>query len=212
MASPIHSQIREEIAAIAARFIAEDGMDYANAKRRAVRELTGASGRDARATIGPDSMPDNAMVEAAVRTHQSLFMADVQPARLSSMRRTAAAAMRWLAAFSPRLTGAVMNGTAGEHSDIHLHVIDDNAKDIEIFLINEGLDFDAAAGEHVDSEVLSFRWPPRARPGSPAVDCASETIHLTIVPPRKDRASRSVERIDLAALEALIDEAGGGAR
>lgn len=206
------SSLRDEIAAIAARLIAEEGMDYAGAKRRALRELSAQS----RGAIGADCMPDNATVEAAVREHQALFMADEQPVRLHAMRLTAIDAMRHLAPFSPWLTGAVLNGTAGEHSDIHLQVVNDNGKDIEIFLLNAGVDFDVSEGRDDTTEVLSFLWPPRtpfAHRQDPAV--GTETIHLAVVDPRAHRslkAGRAVDRAQLAGVEALVvDTIAGGA-
>lgn len=208
------STLRDEIAAVAARLIAEEGMDYGGAKRRAMRELTG----DTRDKAASDCMPDNATVEAAVRTHQALFMADTQPLRLSSLRRTAVDVMRFLEAFQPFLTGAAFNGTAGEHSDLHLQVYNDNAKDIEIFLLNAGIEFEASAyeadrrGARDAAEVLSFAWPPRtgaSRFG--ARGSTAEVVHLAVLDPRDQHASRGAktERGDLRAVETLI--AGGAA-
>ncbi len=204
-----HPTLRDEIAAVAARLIAEDGMDYAGAKRRAVREVTG----DARDRLASDCMPDNATVEAAVRAHQALFMADTQPARLLSLRRTAADVMRFLDAFEPFLTGAAFNGTAGEHSDLHLQVFSDNAKDIEIFLLNAGIEFEVSQLE-VDrrkardaAEVLSFVWPPRAVTLRPDARAARiEAVHLVVLDPRDQHAARGAktERGDLRAVESLI--------
>ncbi len=201
--------LRDEIAAVAARLIAEDGMDYAGAKRRAMRELTG----DTREKLVSDCMPDNATVEAAVRAHQALFMADTQPARLLSLRRTAAEVMRFLDGFQPFLTGAAFNGTAGEHSDVHLQVFNDNAKDIEIFLLNAGVEFEVAAyeadrrGTRDAAEVLSFVWPPRdgaSRSGAPA--SLAEAVHLVVLDPRDQHAARGAkaERGDLRTVETLI--------
>ena len=204
-----HPTLRDEIAAVAARLIAEDGMDYAGAKRRAVRELVG----DAREKLASDCMPDNATVEAAVRAHQALFMADTQPARLASLRRTAVDVMRFLDNFQPFLTGAAFNGTAGEHSDLHLQVFNDNAKDIEIFLLNAGIDFEVSEyegnrrGTRDAAEVLSFVWPPRTsalRPGSHA--SSAEAVHLVVLDPRDQHASRvaKAERGDLRTVESLV--------
>ncbi len=204
-----HPSLRDEIAAVAARLIAEDGMDYAGAKRRAVRELVG----DAREKPASDCMPDNATVEAAVRAHQALFMADTQPLRLLSLRRTAVEVMRFLDAFQPFLTGAAFNGTAGEHSDVHLQVFNDNAKDIEIFLLNAGVEFEVAAyeadrrGTRDAAEVLSFVWPPRnnaSRSGARA--SLAEAVHLVVFDPRDQHASRGAkaERGDLRTVETLI--------
>jgi hypothetical protein len=210
-----HPTLRDEIAAVAARLIAEDGLDYAGAKRRAVRELTGDTQK-----LAADCMPDNATVEAAVRAHQALFMSDTQPARLLSLRHTAVDVMRFLESFHPYLSGAVFNGTAGEHSDVHLQVFNDNAKDIEIFLLNAGLEFEVSecaserAGSRDGAETLSFMWPPRARAMRPGPDRTPiEAIHLSVLDPRDQRSSRSprTERGDLRAVEALISGSSGGA-
>lgn len=54
-------RLREEIAQAAARMIAEDGTDYATAKRKAARQLLG----DVR--VAGEWLPDNEAVEAEVR-------------------------------------------------------------------------------------------------------------------------------------------------
>jgi len=130
-------------------------------------------------------------------------MADEQPARLLSLRRTAAAVMIELDRFAPYVTGAVLNGTAGEHSDIHLQIANDNAKDVEIYLVNAGIDFDVADGDADGSETLRFTWPPRSARARP-VD--RETVYLTVLDPRlaRSRGGRAAERASLVALEALI--------
>jgi hypothetical protein len=202
---PNDSSLRDQIAAVAARFIAEDGLDYAGAKERAVREVIGeARHRHA------DCMPDNARVQAAVREHQALFMADTQPLRLAHLRAVACDVMRFLIGAGPDLepfvTGAIVNGTAGEHSDVHLLIFDDNAKDIEIFLLNAGVDFDVAeaAGTH-DGETLSFLWPQRSVAPSPFGSYGErEAIHLTVLDRRDQRVASNVERANLVALEKLL--------
>jgi hypothetical protein len=205
MFSPHESELRDRIAAVAARFIAEDGLDYAGAKVRAAREVLGEGRRDC--------MPDNAHVEAAVREHQALFMADTQPARLARLRAVACDAMRFLLdadlELEPFAQGAIVNGTAGEHSDIHLVAFSDQAKDVEIFLLNAGLDFDAIeAPDKRGGETLSFLWPPRRAlpPGVARDPQPPETVHLTIADPRGRRAPAS-ERADLEDLERLTREA-----
>ncbi len=197
------SRIRDEIAAAAARLIAEDGVDYAGAKRRAAREVTG----DARPPS--DCMPGNDEVEAAVREHQALFLGDTQPARLLALRTAACDVMRFLQdagiGLTPFATGAIVNGTAGEHSDIHLQVFDDNAKDLEIFLLNAGVDFEVSEGDGSRSgETLSFLWPRRRIGAPPAARVAQEAVHLAVVDPRDRRTVPPGERLGLAALERLI--------
>jgi hypothetical protein len=149
-------RLRTEVAATAARFIAEEGCDYAQAKRRAVRELLG-DGSDTRG-----AMPDNAEIEHELRRHLRLFAADTHPRLLCDLRCTAAAFMERLARFNPHLVGAVLNGTATEHSDIELHLFTDSAKDVEIFLMDAGIDFDVEGGDKgtpAALECLSFITP-----------------------------------------------------
>src|SRR5262245_49455630 len=156
MATPANrpDPLRTEIAAAAARLIAEEGCDYGQAKRRALRELLG-DGADARG-----AMPDNAEVERELRRHLRLFEADTHPALLAGLRQTAADLMERLAAFSPHLIGAVLGGTATAYSDIDLHLFTDSAKDVEVFLLNAGIDFDVEPGDPSERpialECLSF--------------------------------------------------------
>ena len=136
-----HDTLRTELAATAARLIAEEGCDYRQAKRRALQEVVG-SGADGRGVL-----PDNAEIEYELRRHLSLFAADTHPALLAGLRRTAAFVMEQLDAFRPYLVGAVLNGTATEHSDIELHLFTDSAKDVEVALMDAGIDFEAEAGD-----------------------------------------------------------------
>jgi hypothetical protein len=136
--------------------IAEDGADYATAKRKAARQVLGNA--KARGEI----MPDNEQVEEEVRQYNELFFGDTQPARLLHLRKLALRMMGELAEFSPYLTGAVLNGTAGEHSDIYLQLFSESPKDVEIFLLNKNVDFEVSEGTHARSsepvETLSFLW------------------------------------------------------
>ena len=146
-----------EIAASAARLIAEDGADYATAKRKAARQILGNT------KIRGNIMPDNAQIEEEVRRYNELFLGDIQPARLLHLRKLALRMMEELAVFAPHLTGAVLNGTAGEHSDIHLQLFSESAKDVEIFLLNRNVAFEVSETPHFNGrgepvETVSFIW------------------------------------------------------
>ncbi len=137
------SFLRQEIAAAAARMIAEDGLDYSTAKRKAVKLLVGQ-----RPMPRGDILPDNDEIETEVREYQALFMGDSQPARLAKLRRVALSVMQRFERFQPYLVGPVWNGTAGDHSDIALQCFADSSKEIEIFLINNGIQYEV--GERPD--------------------------------------------------------------
>jgi len=124
-----------ELAATAARLIAEDGCDYATAKRKAAQLVLG-EGRGAKGVL-----PENGLVESELRRYLRTFGGDSHAALLAELRAIALDLMEFLAPFNPHLVGAVLNGTATGHSDLHLHLFTDSAKDVEIFLLNEGLRF-----------------------------------------------------------------------
>ncbi len=149
------SDVTQEIAAAAARWVVEEGLEYGPAKRRAVRDL-GLGARTA--------LPDNVQVEAAVREYLELFAADTQPGELQALRQLAATWMERLATYRPHLTGAVWRGTATRLNDIHLQLFCDDPKSAEIELINQGLDYQVGStrgpqGESVDVLSLSVLCP-----------------------------------------------------
>lgn len=125
------ADLRARIAAEAARIISESGVrDYAFAKRKAAARL------DAQDEA---SAPGNDEIEEALRLHQRLFLADEQPRQLRRLRRTALEAMRFLAEFSPRLVGAVLDGSADGHSAVCLHLFSDDPDAPARFLDERGI-------------------------------------------------------------------------
>lgn len=184
------AQMRERIAQLAARMIAEDGVnDFTLAKRKAARQL-GA----------PDSqsVPNNREIEHALKTYQSLFDAEEHGPRLREMREEALRIMEVFAEFAPYLTGSVLNGTAGRHASIELLLFTDAAKDLELFLINRGIPYEAVerrVTRGAGTRVLPSYRLLSARPVAITVrDCAAQ---------RNARAD--AEMADAAELRALIE-------
>jgi hypothetical protein len=168
--------LRSELAIAAARLIAEEGCDYGTAKRRAVQELFGDRSDSRRV------MPDNRAIEHELRRHLRLFAAETHPPLLAALRRVAAAVMDRMAAYDPHLVGAVLNGTATEHSDIHLQLFVDSVKDVELALLDARIDFDAHESDSNERsaplEMLSFTVPAR-EPGLPvSLRCVGVQLHL----------------------------------
>ena len=142
---------QEEIAAVAARFIVEEGLEYGPAKRRAVKEL----GFNTRS-----SLPSNEQTELAVREYIDIFCADTQPIELAALRELALKWMLRVPEFRPHLSGAVWRGTATRLSDIYIQLFCDDAKSAELLLIDKGVRYEVHAvsgfkGETVDA--LSVR-------------------------------------------------------
>lgn len=156
--APSADPVRREVALATARLVAEAGLDYGSAKRRAIDELFEGG------SVPRGALPDTAEIDDALREHLALFD-DGHPARVARMRAVALALMQRLAAFQPYLTGAVWKGIVAEHAPIHIQLFHDDVKDVEIRLLNEGLQFEAGEVPHfragpgrTDVEALTMTW------------------------------------------------------
>jgi hypothetical protein len=129
MATRHHRASRQHLAYLAARLMAEDAVpDFAAARRKLARQLGGGHERD---------LPDDREIAAALRSFQALYQADSQQIALQRLRTTAIEAMELLAAYDPWLVGAVLNGTAGPHSDVQLQLFTDRDKELQLFLLGQ---------------------------------------------------------------------------
>jgi len=140
-----------EIANAAARMVVEEGVEWGVAKRRAIKQL----GLPARTPL-----PDNDIVEDAVREYIGLFCAETQPLELRALRELALVWMQRMQAFRPYLGGAVWHGTATRLSDIYIALFCDDPKSAEIALIDRNVNYEPGSmkgmrGELVDVLSLS---------------------------------------------------------
>ncbi len=125
--------VRESIAHIAARLIAVDGIeDFALAKRKAAHQAGCTEGH---------ALPTNAEIETALKVYRDLYFKEDHRQLLDSLRREALNVMQQLAPFHPYLAGSVLSGNAGRYSDINLQIFSDNAKEVELFLLNRKIDY-----------------------------------------------------------------------
>lgn len=121
------------IAAVAARLMAEDGIDDVElAKRKAAHQLNLPE------WIG---LPNSQAVYEALRTHHALFQDSEQRQRIATLRQEALYWMVLLSEFHPYLTGSVLDGTAGRYSMIDILLYPDSDKDVEIFLLNREIEY-----------------------------------------------------------------------
>jgi len=188
--------LRERIAHLAARIMAEDGVDdFGYAKRKAARQ---AGVRDANA------MPDNQEIEQALAAYRSLYQQQEHPALLQQLREQALTVMRLLERFNPHLTGSVLSGVAGRHSDIELQLFAESAKEVEIFLLNHGLRYRAAQSR------VYLNNDERVMPTF-SLEHENVEIRLTVFDARDLRhsirtsqAGRPLERASIAAVAELV--------
>lgn len=125
--------LSSEIAATAAALVVEEGLEYGPAKRRAVKQM---------ALPARTALPDNDLLDAAVREYIEIFCADTQPAELAALRELALVWMQRMADFRPYLAGAVWHGTATRLSDIFIQLFCDDSKSAEILLIERKVDYE----------------------------------------------------------------------
>ena len=139
--------LKDEVAAVAARMVVEEGLEYGAAKRRALKQM-GLTARTA--------LPDNAQLETAIEEYISIFCADTQPGELQALRVLALEWMERLERFRPYIAGAVWHGTATRRSDIYVQLFCDDSKSAEIGLIDMRVRYESRSvtgfrGELVDA-------------------------------------------------------------
>ena len=128
-----NERARQVVAQEAARIIVNHGVrDYRVAKQKAAERLgVGTRG----------SLPGNSEIEAAVAEHLQLFGGDDHQDHLRLMRVAALSAMELLSAFTPRLVGPVLAGTADENSAVNLHVFADSPEAVALELEQIGVSY-----------------------------------------------------------------------
>jgi hypothetical protein len=180
---------RERIAHVAARLIAEHGLtDWSLAKRKAARQL-----------MLPESapFPSNDEIEAALQSYHALYAPDAHDASLRAQREEALVWMKRLAAWDPVLVGGVAAGWATAHSDVHLELVADDAKSVEIALANDSVRYAALPARAADAGAQLRIETPRV------------CLRVAILTPaeRRNRPRRDDEpRLGADAVAALLKQ------
>jgi hypothetical protein len=190
---PAGREVRDRIriAQVAARLIAEHGIaDWSLAKRKAARQL-----------MLPErtALPGDDEIESALVDYHALFGGAAHVAQLRAQRGEALRWMRQLASFEPVLVGGVAAGWATAHTDIAIELVADDAKPVELALLNAGVAYrtmNAAGGApqrlYIDTPSggvrLSVRTPEEARQRR-----------------RRDRHGAEMARLTASEVTALLD-------
>lgn len=190
------SDERARIAHLAARIMAEDGEeDYALAKRKAARQAGVADTRQ---------LPGNDEIDEALRAYHQIYQADTQRDRLRALRETALRIMHELAAFNPHLTGSVLSGSAGKYADINLQLFTDDAKAVEIFLLDRGIDYKPG-------QTALYSGDTRIVVPLFTISDDDTEIEIVVLSPREARAplktspiGKTIERAKLSVVEELL--------
>lgn len=190
------SYTRRAIASLAARMMAEDGVDnYGHAKRKAARSL--GLGEN-------EALPSNEEVEAELRLYQSLYQADELRDRLREMRQTALEVMEFLVDFRPYLTGAVLDGTAGRYAAVEIDLFADSAKDVEITLLSNNISYETSEyrrqGPDTPETLLHIDW------GGVPVQLSVYSLPQERHSKRNPHSGNRPERARASAVAALLEE------
>jgi hypothetical protein len=192
---------RQVIAQEAARIIVNHGVrDYRVAKQKAAERL-GVNSRG--------SLPGNAEIEAAVAEHLQIFGGGAHEDRLRVMRVAALSAMELLAAFTPRLVGPVLTGTADENSVVNLHLFADSAESVALELEQLGVSYRTC-----ERRLKSRRNQVDSYSGF-EFNHGSNAIHATVFPvdgirqaPMSPIDGKPMRRADAGAVQALLTHEG----
>jgi hypothetical protein len=205
MARENADHIRQMIAQQAARMMAEEGVhDYAYAKKKAGRQL-GISENSA--------LPTNAEIEEEIRLYHEIYNADEQPFELAKLRKAALMTMQLFERFNPRLTGSVLDGTAGKFAQTEIHLFADSAKEIEIFLLSQQIPFESSEKSFRISDKPSKDKKEKVRKTVPVFTLETELglQKLSVfefddlrVATKKTSDGSNADRADITELKLLI--------
>jgi hypothetical protein len=200
--APRAQQTRRRIAIEAARLMTESGLrDYGHAKLKAAERL---------GIFDEGSLPANREIEEALREHQRLFHGDAQSQTLHRLREVAREAMRFFRNHEPRLVGAVLEGSADEHSAVCLHLYSDRPDGVTATLRENGIPYEERSRRLRLDRTTTRDFPVLL------FSADGTAIDITVLPydqlrqaPLDRISEKPTQRATLTALEGLI---GAGSR
>jgi hypothetical protein len=113
--------------------------------------------------------------------------------------------MELLKPFRPYLAGAVLKGTAARYSGIDLQLFTDDAKSVELFLLNRGMSYDFARQRCFNGdqarEVTVLRLACEGIPVNLAVHTANDERSIL----KASVGGRPIERAGYLAVTSLVE-------
>jgi len=199
--APRDQRMRQMLAMEAARIMVEEGVrDYLVAKRKAADRL-GAS--------GTENMPRNLEIQDAVAEYQRLFLGDSHAATLRRLRQDALEAMGFFSRFRPRLVGSVLDGTAGDWSDVNLHVFAETPEEVAIFLMDNRIPFEPGERRlRFNRDDWEFHPVYRFMAGDTPIDLTVFPLAGLRQSPRSQVDGQPMERANRQGVERLLMDEG----
>ena len=191
--------MRQRIAMEAARIIVEGGIrDFYVAKRKAASKLGAPNTRN---------MPKNTEIENALIEHQRLFKSESYSYNLKQLLDASLEAMQFFSDFHPRLVGAILNGTANEHSFVELHLFANTQEEVAIFLMDHHIPY-----EQIEKRLRIGQEKYESYPGFRFM-AGDNTIELLVFtedkskqPPLDQVSGKLMQRAGIEEVESMIQE------
>lgn len=192
--------LRQRITHFAARFMAEDGVDsYRVAKQKAAQQMG--------ITVS-HHLPSNREIELAFREYQRIFQGNTQPQQLHKLRLGARDAIRFFERFNPRLVGPVLIGSAGEYTEVTLHLFTDTPENVGLFLLDRAIPY--KLGEQhlrIDASTVTSTPVYRFTAGDIPIELAVFPLKGLRQAPQSPVDGKPMRRASIAEVELLIEEA-----
>lgn len=189
--------MRERLIQEAARIMAEEGVrDFQQAKRKAAVRLGAPDTRN---------LPQNREIQSALASYQRLFKGESQASRLRALREVALEAMVFFGRFRPRLVGAVLDGTADDHSPVDLHLFAETPEEIAVFLMEHDIPFDIEERRFRFDDDYVFRPIYRFVADDTRVDLAVFDERALRHPPRSRIDGQPMRQASVAEVRSLLD-------
>lgn len=186
------TRTQSRISQIAAKIFVEEGIEnYTQAKLKAAERL-GMS--------HINKLPSDDDVSNAIEEYHRIFRLNTHACHLRKMRQLAFDWMEIFKPFRPRLTGAVLEGTAGPHSPITLLIFLETAEDLIIELIDANIRY--SENHH---NIFDGNGKPIELPAIDFID--DETLIQLKLYPRGQKSVRSIQH-QLLPFSADIHQVG----
>ena len=142
-----------------------------------------------------EAQPSHSEIEAAITDYRQLFSPDYDM-DLISLRQKSLALLDFFKQFQPFLVGSVLKGSASKHSDINLLIFSDDPKAIEIFLLNQQIDYSCRERKtqyrQTDAPAIAF-WFDNTQ------------VHLQVLPSTaRHQSNKKNDRANYEQLKLLI--------
>ncbi len=191
-----NKRIRLEIAQAAAKLLYDEGYnDFLEAKKKAAARL---------GIHDNHLLPGNAEIETALSQYQSLYHGHEHECNLRSMRESALKAMQLLKKYHPYLSGSVLSGNAGKHSEILIHAYSDAPELIGLLLENRNIPTTICERRIHTSDNTAYFTAYKFIAGEYPIVVIVMPENMIKKPPVDNAEKKPVKRAKISQLQSLL--------